>query len=169
MKLRLCLSIIALLGLPALSGGSLIASEIYKWIDEQGRVQFSDKAPEKSLAVEAETITIKPIANSIESPDVSVSDFLQNAQLSRDQARKDKASRDRPVVMYSTVWCGVCKRARQYFLANNIPFSEYDIEKTERGRKDYARLNGNGIPIILVGNKRMNGFSLARFKKMYPH
>ena len=106
MKLCPWLSIVALLGLSALTGKSLIASEIYKWIDEQGRVQFSDKAPAKERGVQAETITIKPIANSIESPDVSVSDFLQNAQLSRDQARKDKASRDRPVVMYSTVWCG---------------------------------------------------------------
>jgi glutaredoxin len=166
MRLRVWRSIITLVGLCALSVGSSTAGEIYKWIDEHGRVQFSDKAPDKE---QVETITIKPIANSIKSPRVSVSDFLQNAQLTRNQVLKDKASRDRPVVMYSAVWCGVCKTARQYFQANNIPFSEYDVEKSERGRNDYARLKGRGVPIILVGKKRMDGFSPARFKNMYPH
>ncbi|WP_198147347.1 glutaredoxin family protein [Gilvimarinus polysaccharolyticus] len=32
------------------------------------------------------------------------------------------------VVMYAS-WCGYCKKARRYFRANNIPFTEYDIEK----------------------------------------
>ncbi len=178
MRFRNWRSVIAVMNAVFISIGLMYAAgpaagQVYKWIDEDGRVRFSDKAPDKApdkeQAIQAETITIKPIANSIESPTVSVSDFLQNAELTREQARKKKASRDRPVVMYSTAWCGVCKRARQYFVANNIPFSEYDIEKTERGRKDYARLNGTGIPIILVGKKRMNGFSPGRFKRMYPH
>ncbi len=152
-----------------LSSTELSAGEIYKWVDEQGQVQFSDQPPEASTSAQAEKIVLKPEINTVKGTDISVSDYLQTVQEKRAQAEKLKPKRDKPVVMYSTTWCGVCKRARQYFIANNIPFSEYDIEKSERGRKDYARLNGTGIPIILVGKKRMNGFSPGRFQRMYPH
>jgi glutaredoxin len=145
------------------------AGEIYKWVDERGRVRFSDTAPKADTQVEAEKVIIRPDINTIKGADVSVSDYLQTVQEKRQEAEKLAAERQKPVVMYSTAWCGVCKRARQYFVANNIPFSEYDIEKSERGRKDYANLNGRGVPIIMVGKKRMNGFSSARFKQMYSH
>lgn len=69
--------------------------------------------------------------------------------------------------MYSTVWCGVCKKARRYFRANDIPFKEFDVETSERGRKDYARLNGRGVPIVLVGKYRMDGFNPGRFQQVY--
>ncbi len=144
------------------------AGEIYKWVDEQGQVQFSDTAPAVDTQVEAQKVIIRSDMNTIKGANVSVSDYLKTVQEKRQSAKKLEAER-KPVVMYSTTWCGVCKRARQYFVANKIPFREYDIEKSERGRKDYANLNGRGVPIILVGKKRIDGFSPARFKQVYPH
>jgi hypothetical protein len=44
---------------------------------------------------------------------------------------------------------------------------EYDVETSEKGRSGYKKLNGKGVPIILVGNKRMNGFSVEGFKSLY--
>ena len=161
--------IIWMLSIQFLVSTEVSAGEIYKWVDEQGRVQFSDTAPEAGTQAEAEKVIIRPDINTVKGADVSVSDYLQTVQEKRQEAEKLEAERQKPVVMYSTTWCGVCKRARKYFVANNIPFSEYDIEKSERGRKDYANLNGRGVPVILVGKKRMDGFSLARFKQMYPH
>ncbi len=69
--------------------------------------------------------------------------------------------------MYSTVWCGYCKKARRYFKEKGIPFQEYDTETTQKGREDYKKLNGTGVPIILVGKKRMNGFSPSGFERLY--
>ena len=86
----------------------------------------------------------------------------------RDALRKEKTQLKRPsVVMYSAVWCGVCKRARQFFKANKIPFNEYDVETSAKGKKDFARLKGRGVPVILIGKKCMNGFDTARFKQFY--
>lgn len=45
--------------------------------------------------------------------------------------------------------------------------SELDIEKSGKVRKDYDRLGARGVPLILVGNKRMNGFSAKRFMTLY--
>ena len=69
--------------------------------------------------------------------------------------------------MYGASWCGYCKKAKKYFNKNNIRFVEYDIERSTKGKRDYKALNGTGVPIILVGDQRMNGFSEAGFERMY--
>ena len=35
------------------------------------------------------------------------------------------------------------------------------------GKKDFKLLKGKSVPIIIVGDKRMNGFTVARFEKLY--
>jgi glutaredoxin len=69
--------------------------------------------------------------------------------------------------MYSTSWCGYCKKARKYFQANNIPFVEYDIEKNSRAKKRFDRAGGKGVPLILYKGKRLSGFSESGFNRIY--
>lgn len=164
----LCLLVLFVSMLPTVAT-SVAAGEIYKWVDEKGRTRFSDQVSEDAGQSRAEKVVIRPDINTVKGADVSVSDYLRAVQQKRAEAKKQEAERQKPVVMYSAVWCGVCKRARQYFVANKIPFSEYDVETSDRGRKDYASLKGRGVPIILVGKQRMDGFSPGRFKQMYPH
>ncbi len=123
--------------------------EIYKWVDEHGKVHFGDQKPDRGPAEQVEVQV-----NTITTPSILDSDFLE--------ARERKR-----VVMYSAVWCGVCKKARRYFQQKGIAFKEYDIETSRKGRQDFAKLNGRGVPIILVGKKRMSGFSADRFQHMY--
>ena len=69
--------------------------------------------------------------------------------------------------MYSTSWCGYCKKARKYFQANNIPFVEYDIEKNSRAKKRFDRAGGKGVPLILYKGKRLSGLSESGFNRIY--
>lgn len=130
-------------------GGVVVQAEIYTWKDASGKVHFSDKKPEHGPV---ESVDVR--VNTIMSPNISDSDFLSAREAGR-------------VVMYSAEWCGVCKKARRYFQQQGIAFKEYDIETTRKGREDFARLNGRGVPVILVGDKRMDGFSAGRFQTMY--
>lgn len=127
---------------------SLAAAEIFTWTDDSGKVHFSDSAPE---TVEAESLQLE--VNSVAFPDVKANPV---GTLSPGN-----------VVLYSTTWCGFCKKARNFFRKKGISFKEYDVEKTAKGRRDYARLGGGGVPIILVGEKRLNGFSADRFMSVY--
>ncbi len=127
----------------------VVYGEIYKWVDKSGKVHFSDTKPAGGVV---EQVAVK--VNTITSPSISESDFL------------DALDR-RQVVMYSAVWCGVCKKARRYFQQQGISFKEYDIEASRKGRQDFAKLNGRGVPIILVGKQQMSGFSADRFQRMY--
>ena len=68
------------------------------------------------------------------------------------------------VTMYATSWCGHCRRAREYFAAKGIGYTEVDVEKSPEGRKRFRELGGRGVPLIVVGSKVMRGFSPERFE-----
>ncbi len=122
-------------------------AEVYKWVDDSGKVHFSD-APFDSKSAEKVDIEI----NSYEHP--------SNEDTSSDLDKKH-------VTMYATSWCGYCKKARNYFKANDINYTEYDIEKSRRAKTQYDALGGRGVPVILIGDKRMNGFNAAGFERIY--
>lgn len=134
----------------------LATAEIYKWIDENGNINYSDSKPENREVTE------------IEFP-VSTYDSVSYGTVqfdSADSGVNESPARKR-VVMFSASWCGVCKKAKSYFQSNGIPFTEYDIEKSNRGKSLYRKLGATGVPVILVGNKRMNGFTQAGFQRLY--
>lgn len=70
------------------------------------------------------------------------------------------------VIMYSTQWCPYCRKAHAYFKRHKISYTEYDIEASAQNLVMFGDLNGNGVPLILVGNKRMQGFSPKRFEEL---
>lgn len=128
-------------------------ADVYRWTDADGRVHFGDKPP-RDAATEQVQIRI----NTYESPQVV-------RPPSDDEPAQATAAKR--VVMYSAAWCGVCKRAAAYFRAKRIPFTEYDVERSAKGQADFKRLGGRGVPVILVGKARMNGFSEAGFESLY--
>lgn len=86
----------------------------------------------------------------------------------REPARLALAEYDqRQVVMYATSWCPYCQQARNYFRQQEIPYIEYDIERDAEARRAYKTFGGRGIPVIFVGKRRVNGFSVAGFNRIY--
>ena len=128
--------------------------QLYKWVDEQGNVFYGDSPPEN--------VDLKAITGNVSSfSSVSVEPFVY------DSANIAKRKKSKTVVMYSTSWCGYCKKAARHFRKNNIPFTEHDIEKSASAAKEYKKLNGRGVPIILIGQQRMNGFDSRSFDRIY--
>lgn len=62
------------------------------------------------------------------------------------------------VIMLGAWWCTYCYQARRYFHNNEISYCEYDVERSEEGKRLYEEVNGNAIPILLIGKHRLNGF-----------
>lgn len=143
MSLRLTLCVGAFVGFSNCS-----AQGINKWVDENGRIHFGDRVPaeyrESATAVELKSINT-----------VSVG------------AAPEGLSQSGKVVLYSTVWCPHCKRAKAYFSANGIGYTERDIEKSTTARREYKKLGGEGVPLILIGDQMMRGFSAKRFQTLY--
>ncbi|HEV2460767.1 MAG TPA: glutaredoxin domain-containing protein [Ktedonobacterales bacterium] len=55
------------------------------------------------------------------------------------------------IVMFSTPWCGDCRRAKRVFAALDVPYTEIDIEHDPRAAQLVMQLNdGNrSVPTIL--------------------
>ena len=138
-----------------IAGVAGVQAEIYKWVDADGRIQFSDRP---SPDGRSEDVRLRPI-NTYQG--VSVEEYVEMGSI------RPKEAKARKVVMYSTPWCGVCKRAKRFFQSKGIPFRELDIEKNRMARREFDRMNAKGVPVILVGGKRMNGFSEKRFMDLY--
>jgi len=123
------------------------SSEIYKWVDEKGRTHYGDS-------------NNKPENKPVEKLDIKLNTY-KHTSFENTEVITEK------VVMYSAAWCGFCKKARRYFVANRIPFVEYDVDKDMRAKRRYQKLGASGVPVIFFKDRRMNGFSEAGFRSIY--
>jgi glutaredoxin len=130
-------------------------AEIYKWTDAKGVLHFSDKPPPQD---QVELVRV-PATNSFRAAPV--------AEPSVARAESRRPAKAKSVVMFSAEWCGYCRKARRFFQANGVAFRERDIEKEPAARREYERLGGAGVPLILVGDRRLTGFSEAGFRRLY--
>ena len=121
-------------------------ADMYKWIDENGNVHYTDSPPPGKKAKKLELKI-----NSITGPGVVSTIGKQSPQ--------SPAAGTATVKLYTTTWCGYCKRAKAYLQARGTPFQEIDVETSVQGQREFQALGGRGVPVILVGNQRMDGYS----------
>lgn len=75
---------------------------------------------------------------------------------------------DGKVILYATSWCGYCKKTREFLHEKNIPFFEYDIEKSEEGYQQYREIGGRGVPVLLVNKRVIRGYDPAEILRSLP-
>ncbi len=63
------------------------------------------------------------------------------------------------VVLYATSWCGYCEKTRNLLKENNIDYVELDIEESNEAKLEFDRLEGNGIPLVLIKGKVVEGYA----------
>lgn len=80
----------------------------------------------------------------------------------------DAAHASDGVVLYATTWCRYCEKTRQFFAKHNIPYVEYDIERSEQGYKQYKRLGGRGVPLVNMYGTIISGYSPQRMLDAMP-
>ncbi len=70
------------------------------------------------------------------------------------------------VMLYATDWCGYCKASREFFAANGIRYTEYDIEKSSAALNEHHRLGGQGVPLIVVGDEVIKGYNEGALRQL---
>ncbi len=55
------------------------------------------------------------------------------------------------IVMYTTTWCGDCRRTKRVFSSLGVPYAEVDIERNPGAAELVRRLSGGmqSVPTIL--------------------
>lgn len=61
---------------------------------------------------------------------------------------------NKKVEIYSTESCHFCYMAKEFFTANNVPFTNYNVGTDTTKRKEMVEKSGQmGVPVIVIGDK----------------
>jgi glutaredoxin len=128
-------------------------SSYYQYVDETGHVRIAaslDQVPERQRST-AGHISVSPTAAPSPRRSLSLDDS--------DQAK---------VVVYSTETCPVCKKAIKYLDSTGTPYVNKDVQQDPAARDEYLKItNGrDGVPLVVVGRKWMQGWDQAKFDQM---
>lgn len=95
----------------------------------------------------------------------SITEVTQGKLLPGMQPPPDSQGR---VVLYSTSWCGYCKRAVAHMQQRGVAFVERNIEGDKAVRAEYTSYGGKGgVPLLVLGQKTIFGFSPESFDAAY--
>ena len=71
------------------------------------------------------------------------------------------------VTIYSTPSCHYCHMAKEFFTANNIVFTNFDVAGDADKRKEMVEKSGQmGVPVILIGDDLVIGFDKPKITKL---
>lgn len=73
---------------------------------------------------------------------------------------------DKTVLLYSSTGCKYCKKVKEFLNTHNITYEEIDVNTSERGKEDFAKLGGIGVPIIIVADTKIVGFDEGELKSV---
>jgi glutaredoxin-like YruB-family protein len=66
------------------------------------------------------------------------------------------------ITLYTAPNCPNCRRAKQYLEQKGLRFQELDVQRNLRAQRAFARLGARGVPVIVVGDARVDGFDRRR-------
>jgi len=69
------------------------------------------------------------------------------------------------IIMYGTQSCGYCIIAKAFFKKHNLPYTEHDIEKSEKSMQMFYLLGGRGTPLVIINKEIIHGFDERLMRK----
>ena len=71
------------------------------------------------------------------------------------------------VTIYTTPTCHFCQMAKEFFKANNVEYSEFNVAEDETKRAEMVERSGQlGVPVIFIGDDMIIGFNEPKIKEL---
>ena len=112
----LLVKLLLLLGLAMAAFSASADSEIYKWVDEEGNVRYSDCPPPPSCDAETIQAPQEPNPTDVRRAQERLNEMLEEQHVSKDEREQEKLEKERQRVIAMTVAVAkkrVCIRVRQ--------------------------------------------------------
>lgn len=119
------------------------AQSVYRWVDKNGKVHYSDQPPPE----EVKNVQQKRVGGGT----VEVSQLPYATQV---------AMQKNPVVLYGAPTCGTpCEQGRAVLAKRGIPFSERDVSASEADAEALKKLVGTmDVPVLVIGQIKLKGY-----------
>ncbi len=129
------------------SGVGFAAGTTYKWVDEHGKVHYSDQPPPPNAKKVEEK---KAGANTIETSELPYA--------------LREAVRKHPVTLYTSACGEPCEKARELLRTRGVPYEEIDVQTQPEALKKLT--GGLEIPVLQVGqSKVLKGFEQGQWHR----
>ncbi|MBB3637046.1 glutaredoxin [Variovorax sp. BK613] len=132
------------LALVLVAAGAM-AQPIYRQVDKNGKVTFSDRAPSASTEPAP---TGQP--GSAPPSTANTSGLPYELRL---------VSQRYPVTLYSGDECGPCGAARTLLTTRGVPFEERTVKSNADVEALQRLSNQNALPLLTIGSQQLKGFS----------
>jgi glutaredoxin len=137
-----------LLALAVLLAAQLAAAQQYRWVDENGRVHYTDTPP-------------PPTAK-----DVQRKRMKGNAVGAQESYELDAAMKSSPVTLYSHPDCkDLCQIARDVLNKRGVPFTEVSAIDDAKQEELRRVSGGTRVPVLVVGNQVETTVSAAAYNQ----
>lgn len=74
---------------------------------------------------------------------------------------------DKQVSIYTTPTCHFCQMTKEFFKANNVAYSEFDVAADPAKRTEMIDKSGQmGVPVIFIGDDMVIGFDKKRLSEL---
>lgn len=135
--------VLSLLAVAVMAPLTVDAEQVFRWVDADGRVQYSDQAPPAGT----KNVQEKNVGgSSIQNNDLPLP--VQDAQ------------KKNPVTLYISECGESCDAAKAYLSKRGIPHTVVDPTRSVELNKKFKEETGSNIvPVLKVGDKRLSGWS----------
>lgn len=152
------------------SSDDAAGSGFYKVVEANGTVRFVASLEEVPAAQ-------RPKAERIDSRPIGGGGDAKRRAPSRRAAQQLAAAKSaepaafsgggHEVVVYTTSWCGWCKKTRAWLDAQGIDYENRDVETNAEWAEEMHDLTGaGGVPVIVIDGEVIKGFDQAQMEKM---
>jgi hypothetical protein len=119
--------------------GTLAAAQLYRWVDENGRVEWRDTPP-------------PPHAKKVEQRHIGVN-TIETSSLPYDV---QQAMKNFPVTLWATNCGALCDQGRALLARRGVPHTEKDPQNDVEAFKKLT--GGLEVPVLYVGSNRIKGY-----------
>ena len=126
------------------TSNAVLAAQLYRWVDENGKVEYRDTPPPSS----AKKVEVRRFGGGT----VDTSSLPFSVQ---------QAARNFPVTLWSAPCGAPCDQARAHLARRGVPYAEKDAQADVEA---FEKLTGGlGVPVLYVGSNRVNGYLEAEW------
>lgn len=126
-----------------LASGFALAQQMYKWVDGEGIVHYSDTPPPPT----EKRVQVKDFSSAPMTPAVPLPYALA------------QAVKNNPVTLYTGSRCTPCDQARNALRDRGVPFTEKTISN-QAGKDKLLEVSGaSTVPFMTIGRKQVRGYA----------